>query len=882
MASEGREISFGEVLRRSRIGAGLSQEGLAAAAGLSPRSISDLERGIHQRPRADTIRLLSDALRLSGTALADFEVAAKGGSVAAAWRQELADPPGAPDGVIGPGGLARSMAVTTPRLPHDIGTFTGRQPYLAQLMGAVARDGGVIGIYAIDGMPGVGKSAFAVHAAHLLASQFPDGQIFLSLHAHTAGHRPVEPIDALGSLLLTSGIPAQQIPAGLEDRSALWRAYLAGRRVLLLLDDAAGHEQLRPLLPGSPGSLVLITSRRNLSALDGATSICLHTLTLPEAADLLLRLADRPDIGPADPAISEVSELCGYLPLAISMLARQLHHHPSWTVADLARYLAAARDRLSLMHAENLSVAAAFDMSYGDLTAEQQRMFRRLGLHPGTDIDSLAAAALDDTSPATARHCLNILFDQHLVTEPASGRYRMHDLIREHARGLAQRSDPADNEAAIRRLTSYYVLATAVVGRYFSRGGAPAANTPFELPDPPSLEEATSWMEAERANIHAIVDLAAHRRWPDPGLAIAAAISNYLRIHGHWTTLRVLHGTARDMARAAGNLRGEIGALVSLSIALRLTGGYVESAKTLGLALELCADLEDRRSEASALIALGVVERLTLDFATAAATLSRALELHRESGDYLGEADALNELGLLRRLDGDLDGAWSSHSRALELYLAAGDRLGQAESLRYLGKVHQEQGDFAAAIARLSEALRLYRDQNDRLGQAHALKYRGSAERRSGDFATADATLTEALTHYRELGHPLGQAEVLNEIGELCRGFAPVRARRCHEQALEIARGIAVPLEEARALEGIGLSELRDDERLAGTRHLRQSREIYQRVGSLHAERVDQTLRRYGVLSPVISDQASGLRRQGHRGVEVGSRVGDGVVEMTE
>ena len=194
-----------------------------------------------------------------------------------------------------------------------------------------AADGAVVSIHAIGGMAGVGKTTFAVHAAHRLAGRFPDGQFFLPLHAHTAGQRPVTPADGLASLLLTAGVPARQIPPGVDARAGRWRNHLAGKRILLVLDDAAGHEQVRPLLPGSPGSLVLITSRRRLAALEDAAVVSLDTLTRDEAAGLLARLAGRPDVTAGDAAVGELAVLCGYLPLAIGMIGRQLGHHPAWT-----------------------------------------------------------------------------------------------------------------------------------------------------------------------------------------------------------------------------------------------------------------------------------------------------------------------------------------------------------------------------------------------------------------------------------------------------------------------------------------------------------------------------------------------------------------------
>ena len=247
-------LSFAGLLRQLRAEARLTQEELAEAAGVSPRSVSDLERGVSRTARKDTARLLADALSLAGPARALFVAAARGKAPAAevlAARQEVM-----------PGAFA---AAATRTLPRDVASFTGRGAELVQLLGAIddlAADGGVVGIHAIGGMAGIGKTAFAVHAAHRLAPRFPAGQIFLPLHGHTPGQRPVDRADALASLLLTAGVAAAQIPPGLEARMALWRDRLAGRQLLLVLDDAASSEQVRPLLPGSGGSLVLVTSRR--------------------------------------------------------------------------------------------------------------------------------------------------------------------------------------------------------------------------------------------------------------------------------------------------------------------------------------------------------------------------------------------------------------------------------------------------------------------------------------------------------------------------------------------------------------------------------------------------------------------------------------------
>src|SRR5262249_43900228 len=292
------ELSFAGVLRQLRAEARLTQEELAEAASLSPEAVSALERGIHCTAHKDTAVLLAGALGLPEQVRIVFVAAARGKAPAAdvlAVRQGKA--------------LGAFQAAVTPALPRDNSNFTGREAELAGLMEvlAAAAGGGAAGICAIDGMAGIGKTTLAVHAAHRLSEAFPDGQFFLPLHAHTVGQRPVDPADALASLLLTVGAGAAQIPPGLEAGAARWRDHVAGKQILLLLDDASGHEQIRPLLPGTAGSLVLVTSRRRLTALDDAAVISLDVLSSGEAAALLVRLAARPGLRAGDPAVGEIT-----------------------------------------------------------------------------------------------------------------------------------------------------------------------------------------------------------------------------------------------------------------------------------------------------------------------------------------------------------------------------------------------------------------------------------------------------------------------------------------------------------------------------------------------------------------------------------------------
>jgi tetratricopeptide (TPR) repeat protein/transcriptional regulator with XRE-family HTH domain len=824
------QVTFAGLLRKLRTDAGLTQEELAEAAGLSPRSVSDLERGVNRRAHKETARLLADALHLIGPARAQFEAVARGRAV---------------PGGAGTGGAAAA----TRTLPRDIASFTGRQQELAELVDAAAGTGGVVGIHAIGGMAGIGKTAFAVHAAHRLADRFPGGQIFLSLHGHTPGQRPVDPADALASLLLTAGVPAGQIPPGLEARMALWRDRLVGQLLLLILDDAADSEQVRPLLPGVGGSLVLVTSRRHLTALEDATAISLDTLPPDEAAGLLVRLAGRAGLSPDDPAVAEITRLCGYLPLAIGMVARQLHHHPAWTAAGRAAELASAVDRLELMATENLSVAAAFNLSYADLAENQQRLFRRLGLHPGADIDGYAAAALDGTELSAARRSLEALYDQYLLAEPAPGRYRLHDLIRAHARALADRLDPdRDRNNAAVRLLDYYQYAAACANALITRQTRPwraAADgaIPVAVPALADREQALAWARAERATLLGCLDHASGTGQHARITVLTAGLAGLLRRDGPWADAIVRHIAAIQAARYLSDRLGQANALNDLGEVQLLMSDYPAAAQALKQALGIYRDLGDRLGQANALSHLGVMQWATGDFPAAAQAQEQALGIYRDLGDRLGQANALRYLGDVLRLTGDYPAAGQDLEQALGIYRDLGDRLGQANALRYLGDVRRVAGDYPAAAQAQEQALGICRDLGDRAGQAIALYYLGVVRRLTGDYPAAAQALEQALGIYRDLGNPGGEVEALNERGTLHRVSGDLtQAGGCHQQALELARAIASSWDEAHALAGLGRCAQSVGHTTQAGVLLRQALEIFRRIGAAEAAEVSAEL----------------------------------------
>ncbi len=887
--------TFGGLLRQLRVAAGLTQEQLAKAAGLSPRSISDLERGINLTARRETVRLLADVLNLTGPERAGFQAAARGLAPTA----------------TGPVGGVGSVATATRTLPRDIGAFTGREPELRTVLQLAARarkSGGVVGICAIGGMAGIGKTAFAIHVAHQLASRFPDGQIFMSLHAHTPGQQPVEPASALASLLMTVGVDASQIPAGVEERSRLWRDRLAGRQVLLLLDDAGGYDQVNPLLPGAAGSLVLITSRRHLAALEDASSVSLDTMPPKEAAELLVRLSGRLGLTVEVPAVRKVVELCGYLPLAIGMMAGRLRHHPAWSVSDLAADLASTRDRLEVLRTEDLSVAAAFDLSYESLAADQRRLFRRLALHDGADIDAFAAAALDGSDLGSARRRLEALYDRHLIAEHARGRYRLHDLMREHARGLVAGDPAAERSAAADRLLRYYLLAARAADLHLTKGGGRGQASPagagagvgvgvgavagagpvgreFEpaVPEFATRDEALDWLGRERLNLDAMIMDAVARDRMAFATALPAAMHAFLRFDGHLDHAIRLHEIALDAAIRLGDERaesvaltnlgdtemaardypaaattlskavqvcrnllyrsGEAAALTRLGAALYLTGDNQTAAEHLWRALELYGELDDPAGQALALIRLGSVQIVTGDYPAAIRGLTRAQALYQEVEDRLGEAYALTDLGAARQATGLYREATADLGQALDIYIELGDRLGEANALLDLGSVQQATGDHAAAIAGLTRALELYQELDDRLGRANVLHQLGTVQQATGEAEAAGVSQREALELYRQLRDRSGEADALIQLGEIALAAGePGEATAFFSEANVIATEAASPLGQARALDGMGRCALATGAVAEGRDALSRALAIYQRIGSPAAEAVARLL----------------------------------------
>jgi tetratricopeptide (TPR) repeat protein len=676
-------------------------------------------------------------------------------------------------------------------LPPDAPAFTGRDDELGRITAGVteaAGTGGVVAIHAIGGMPGVGKTALAVHVAHLLRNRFPDRQLFLNLHAHTPGQEPVTPEAALAGLLAVTGLDARYLPEDLERRTSLWRDRMVGQRALLVLDNAASSSQVIPLLPGDGGCLVLVTSRRHLGDLPGVTlPVLLDALPPDRAREMFLRLAPRAVTSPT--AVQELVGLAGYLPLAISLLARMYAGHPSWTLADLTRE---TKTSLLTLAPEKDSIAAAFDVSYRYLPRDQQQCFRRLGLHPGTTIDAYSAAALADITLQEAAAALDALHGEGLLAETGYRRYAMHDLIRRYAMNLAAADSAADGDQALARLLDYYQLTAAAAEKLLtrhsrSRAASSSLTSPVATPELPDSMRALAWARVERGNLLACLDRASRVGQDARMVALTAGMAALLRLDGPWADAITRLAVAVQAARRVGDRPGEAGALENLAGIRSLSGDYPGASEALAEALGVYGSLGDRLGQASALINLGVVRRLTGDFPGASKALEEALGVYGSLGDRLGQASALSSLGVVRRQTGDYPGAAEALERALSSYRDLGDRLGQTRVLSDLGVVRIGISDYQGASAALEEALGISRDLGDRLGQGNALNFLGAVRRQTGDFPGASAAIEEALSIYRDLGDQRGQGNALSTLGNIRRLTGDLPGASA---ALEAALGI--------------------------------------------------------------------------------------------
>ncbi len=618
-------------------------------------------------------------------------------------------------------------------LPRDVPAFTGRADELARLAGLAG--GGRVVVSAIGGTAGVGKTALAVHAAHRLLDRFPDGHLYADLRGYTAGQDPVEPGEVLEVFLRRLGVSAEDVPAGVEERSGLLRQVLASRQVLMVLDNVRAEGQVRPLLPGAGRSLVLVTSRSVLPGLEVDERIGLDVLTGEEADELLAGLIGRERAVAEPEAAARLREWCGRLPLALRIAGQVLAAHPSWPVAKMTQLLAGERDRLGRLGAGDLRVRAAFGVSYGLLAAGDARLFRLLGLHSGPDFTVAAAAALAGTGDEEAGRVLARLAEAHLVTEDGSGRFGMHDLLRLFARGTCQDTDDeADREAAEARLVGYYAgLAWFVNSCVDPRLRPAAAREAQQAGGPlPSMREALALVGAERPSLLAAVGLAVQRGWDEQVQRLAESMGDSLRMLRYLDDLRTVAEAALAAARHAEDTHAEGGALSNLGEVYRELRRFEEAIGCYQQSLAIKRETGDRRGEGMVLTNLGAAYVELRRFEEAIDCYQQSLAIFRETGDRSGEGMTLNNLGNAYRELRRFEEAIGCYQESLAIKRETGDRYGESQTLANLGTAYQEVRQRGRAARCWREAAAALRDAGDHeeAGQLEQLAADAQARRR--------------------------------------------------------------------------------------------------------------------------------------------------------
>ena len=730
---------------------------------------------------------------------------------------------------------AQRLAFDRPpnNLPHDLRAFTGRDEELRHLWDAVPaaddpRPSGRPVMITIDGMAGVGKTALAVHLAHRLAGRFPDGRVWLNLHAHEQGQEPLDPVGALDILLRFVGVPATRIPRTLEERAALWRSRLAGTRMLLVLDDATGYEQVKPLLPASEGCLVVITSRRRLTGLLDAHPLSLDVLPVDEAVDLFTRIAGPARVAGDRAGVAAVVEQCGRLPLAVAMAASRLRHRRTWTVADLRARLG-PEGRLEELRNEGGDIARVFEVSYRGLAPPLREAFRLLGLHPGPDLTAHAAAAALGRPVREAERILEELLDRHLIGEPVRGRYRFHVLVHDYARRLAD--GDGERHRAEQRIRDFYLAAADRADRLLTPPqDRPEINLTWPPPDLPPLRTAAEAEEWFAAELDCLVNVS--RSAPPDRLArLSRVLAAYLENQGHWEIAADLHERALTACARLGDRRGEADTLTRLCrIRLRSTayGGALEAAER---ALEIYQSLQDRRGEAEAFDHVSLVHWHRSSFAEALAHCEKALEIRRSLGDERGVARSLDHAAILSECLGRYTEAERLRDEALTLFQEVDDLPGRAMALNNMGDLAVRMGQEDLAVHYYQEAAAAVKGLG-RQYQAIWLSNMANVDLRTGRREEALEGYRKALAVFSEIGDRRNEIEALLGIGRVFQAFESFGEALIHYQkAHTIARAVGGRYEEAMALRHMGEALLGAGRLSRAAEHLRQAHDLAARIG---------------------------------------------------
>ena len=667
------------------------------------------------------------------------------------------------------------------QLPADVPDFTGRADhveYLCRLFSGIPEGGngtGAVVVSLIAGAGGLGKTTLAVHVAHQLRARYPDGQLYVDLRG--ASDSPAAPSDVLARFLRQLGVDGDQVPASEDERAGLYRTRLAGRRMLIVLDDARDAAQARPLVPGSVSCGVLVTSRNLMPGLVGGRLVDLDVLDRAEARALLAKIVG-PDRLDAEPdATDRLLAACAGLPLAIRIAGVRLAGRTCWTIGSLAAKVADERRRMDEFTAGDLAVRACFQVSFDSLPAARQgrpdpaRTFRLLGLWRGPSISLPAAASLLAEQEDLVADSLEMLVDAHLLQSLATDRYRLHDLLRVYAAEKAEAEETeADRDEAVLRVLTWYLHTAEAAGRVISPQHARVPLDEGHLVRPAlafaSLEQALDWCESARADLVAAAGQAASGTMHEIAWKLPAAMMSFFYRRGHWADWVATHEGGLNSARVLGDRMAEAWMLNNLGMAF----GLQRKEQAVGCfeeALAIYREIGDQPGQARAANNVAQACLRMRRFPRALEAARRSLAVQREAGDRYGEGIALGNLGDACRALARPDEAIGHLEQALVIFRELGDEHSQADSLSDLGDVYLTVGRLDEARGCLLASLAIWRAHGERYGQAATLGRLGLVQKRAGRLAEARELLSEAHFILAELGD-LGQAaEIEAELAEL-------------------------------------------------------------------------------------------------------------------
>jgi tetratricopeptide (TPR) repeat protein/transcriptional regulator with XRE-family HTH domain len=670
------------------------------------------------------------------------------------------------------GSLEGPRPVVPRQLPAAVADFTGRASELAVLTAMLDQaegSPGTVVISAISGMAGVGKTALAIHFAHDVAARFGDGQLYVNLRGFTPSGSPLSPDAAIRGFLDALGVPSERIPPEPEAQASLYRSVLADKRVLIVADNARDEQQVRPLLPATPGSLVLVTSRNQLTGLaatDGARLLSLDVLSHTEALQLLAARVGRARAGAEPEAISEVASLCACLPLALSVAAARAGAWPAFPLATLAAQLRDSAGRLDALDGGDprASVRAVFSWSYRQLTPEAARMFRLLGLHPGPDISTPAAVSLAGQEETATRRGLRELTRAYLIAEHAPGRYALHDLLRSYAAAEVRDTDSAtEREAAAGRVLDHCLHSAGSAIFLLYPAHEPVALQPPRLGTVPEelgdYRGALAWFEAEHQVLLAAVALAAESGFDAHAWQLPWAMMPFLCFRGHW---REWATTQRTALAAATRLTDSAAQAISsrlLALACSELGDHDEALGHFNYGLRLCQRLGNRLGEAKIHQNLGVLAERESRYADALGHSEQALRLYRAIGDKAAEAEALIDVGWCHGHLGDYQQARAFCLLALALNAEVGDLRLEGCVWDSLGYVEHHLGNLSEAAGCYERALGIARESGDRRNEGGRFTRLGDTYSAAGDLMKARDAWQQALAILEDLQRP-GASEV--------------------------------------------------------------------------------------------------------------------------